>query len=572
VLTNHKQQFPASQHSQRGALGLLGILTLLLVILCAALAVDTGRLMMEQRHLQTVADMAALDAAAQAGNCGSGDFAAIEALASASAARNNHAGGPLTVQVGQVAVGTGGLREFSETEIETATAVRVLASKTVPASLFAGGTLGTEATLRAAAVAERDALAGFSAGTMLLSLSDDEGALLNSMLSGILGSPVGLDVLSYQGIAATNLSLGDLVDASASFGTVDELLSADLSMAEMLNLYADAVAASGTAEVEVANGLDTLIAANISDLTANFGEIVAVTTENPQDAADADINLMDLITTSALVANGEDAINLPLSVNLPAGLLNVSSALTVTEAPQIAVGPPGQDEEGNWRTQLRTAQVELATDVQSTINLNVAGLTGARVDLDLRLEVNVAQGRGWLKSIQCGMVNNNQSLVTIGALPGVAMLNLTQATDPSAGAAALDVSAIVLFVRVPVADVEVGLSAALQTPTATDLNYLVNPLDDSDLPQTQTASTAAGLALSELPDNLQTDVTLLGAVSLPLLDTLIEDALLDQVLTPLLSELGTATIDPLLSMLGIEIGAMDVKLISVDISRPEMQR
>ncbi len=566
------RRFSISLHRQRGALGLLGILTLLLAILFTAVAVDSGRLMMEQRRLQTVADMAALDAAAQAGSCGSGDLDAIEALALASAARNNHAGQPLTVRVGQVSTGGGGVRDFTETAIESATAVSVLASKTVPSSLFAGGTFGADTTLQAAAVAERDALAGFSVGSMLLSVSDSEAALINNLLGGVLGSPVGLDVLSYEGIAATQLSLGELVDASGSVGNVDELLNADFSMAELLNLYADAVSASDAADVAVANGMDTLIAANVSDLTANFGDIVAVTSENPEDAANADVNLMDLITTSALVANGSEAINLPLAVNLPGDLLNLNSSLAVTQAPQIAIGPPGRDEDGNWRTQVRTAQVELDTDIQSTVDLNVAGLTGAEANLDLRLEVEVAQGRGWLRSIQCGNINNNQSLVTIGAQPGVAQLNLTQATDSTAGAAAIDVTAIVLFVRVPVADIELGLNASLQNPTATDLVYQVNPLDDSDLPQTQTASTAPGQAISNLPDNLQTDVTLLGAVSLPLLDTLIEDALLDQILTPLISELGMATIDPLLSTLGIEIGAMDVKLISVEISRPEMQR
>lgn len=566
-----KLQCQSTALRQRGALGLLGILTLLLAILFTALAVDTGRLMMEQRRLQTVADMAALDAAAQAGHCGNGELSSIEALAAASAARNNHAGGALTVRVGQITVGADGLREFSETDIASATAVSVVAARTVPASLFAGGTLGGDTTLQAMAVAERDALAGFSAGTMLMSLSDEETTLLNTLLSSILGAPVGLDLISYQGIADTNLSLGELVEASTSFGSVEELLSADLSMNEMLNLYADAVAASDAANVDVANGLDSLIAANVSDVTANFGEIVAVTTENPQEAAQADINLMDLISTSALVANGDEAINLPLNVSLPAGLLNVSSALTVTEAPQIAIGPPGRDEDGNWKTQLKTAQLELASDVQSNIDLNIAGLTGAQVNLDLRLQLGIAQGRGWLKSIQCGMINSYQSQVTIGSQPGTATLALTQAGNPSAAAATADVSAILLFVRVPVAEVEIGLDAPLQNPSSTELVYQVNPLED-DLPQTQTASTATGLALSNLPQNFQTDVTLLGAISLPLLDTLIEEALLAQVLTPLISQLSTATLDPLLTLLGIEIGGMDVKLISVDISRPEMQR
>lgn len=557
---------------QRGAIGILGILTLLLAILFAAVAVDTGRLMLEQRRLQTVADMAALDASAQAGNCGSGDISAIEALAAASAARNQYHGGALTVQVGQVSVAANGVREFTQTAIDTATAVRVDAANTVPASLFAGGLLGNQTSLHAEAVAERDAIAGFSAGSLLVSLSDEESTLLNSLFSSILGSAVDLDVLSYQGIAATKLSLQELVDASASIGSVDDLLTSNLTLAQLLNLYADAVAASGTADVGVSNGLDALIAANISGLSADVSDILAVTTDDPEEAAEADVHLMDLLTTSALVANGSNALSLPLAVNLPAGLLSVSTELRVTELPQIAIGPPGQDEDGHWLTQVHTAQVELKTNIQSTIDLTVAGLTGARADVDLGLKVDVAQGDGWLKSIQCGTVNNNQSRVTIGAQPGIADISLTQASDDTATGGTIDVSAILLLVRVPVAEVALGLNVPLENPGSTDLIYTVDPRDDSALPQMQTASTATGQALSGIANDLQVDVTLLGAVSLPLLDELIGDALLTQILTPILSELGTSVIDPLLSALGIEIGALDVQLFTLDIERPEMQR
>ena len=117
-------------------------------------------------------------------------------------------------------------------------------------------------------------------------------------------------MLSYEGIAATQLTLGELVDASASVGTVDELLSSSFTMGELLNLYADAVSASDVADVGVASGLDTLIAANVSDLTANFGDVLAVTSENPNDATNAEVNLFDLIMTSAFVANGEMRLQL----------------------------------------------------------------------------------------------------------------------------------------------------------------------------------------------------------------------------------------------------------------------
>ncbi|PKM36244.1 MAG: hypothetical protein CVV06_12040 [Gammaproteobacteria bacterium HGW-Gammaproteobacteria-10] len=57
---------------QRGVLGLLGGLVLFLSVLFTALAMDTGRLMLEHRRLQLVADMAALDASSQSGGCGDG--------------------------------------------------------------------------------------------------------------------------------------------------------------------------------------------------------------------------------------------------------------------------------------------------------------------------------------------------------------------------------------------------------------------------------------------------------------------------------------------------------------------
>ena len=181
---------------QIGAIGLFAILTLLLAILFAALAVDTGRLLMEDRRLQTVADMAALDASSVAGSCGTGNLADVEAMAAASDARNNYNGLPLDVQVGEIDVGAGGVRQFTPAAIEQATSVSVTASKSVPASFFAGGIFGNQTTLQANAVAGREAIAGFSACSMLLSTGSD--GLLNSIFEGVLGGPVDLDILSYE--------------------------------------------------------------------------------------------------------------------------------------------------------------------------------------------------------------------------------------------------------------------------------------------------------------------------------------------------------------------------------------
>lgn len=560
---------------QRGAMGLFGIMTLLLATLFVALAVDTGRLLMEQRRMQTVADMAALDASALAGHCGEGDLSQVEALAQASAARNNHiisAGKTLDISLGRIDIGAAGLRQFTTTSADSATAVKVIAAKSVPASFFAGGILGRRVNLTASAVAERQGIAGFVAGSSLIGLSDQQAGLLNSLLGGILGSPVSLNVLSYQGIAAANITLADLVEASAAIASTEELLSSNLSLSGWLNLYADAVNASDAVDVGLSAAMQSLITANVNDLTAQFSDIVAVTTDSPEAAAEAGVNLFDLLTTTAFVANGSQSISLPLSVNLPGNLLNVTTQLNITEPPKIAIGPPGRNAEGQWRTYIETVQFDLTTLVQSTVDLSLAGLVGAKAEIDLALQLDMAQGSAWLQTLQCGQINNNRAIVTIGVQPGTAMLNLARASDPNAETANIDVSATLLLLgRVPVANVGVGLDIPLQNPTPTELIYEVNLADPDAFPRSQQASTAPGLAISNISNGIETNVTLLGVISLPLLDQLIADALLAQVLTPLLSEIGSNTIDPLLSVLGLEIGAMHVNLFTVEVDRPDLK-
>lgn len=558
--------------SQRGALGLFGALVLLLSILFAALAVDSGRLMMEQRKLQSVADMAAMDAASVTGHCGSDDFNVIQTAAEASAGRNQFdVGGnqSLTIRTGTTQTNSAGVRQFTETAIEQASAVEVVAGKILPASIFAGGFFGNDANLNARAIAGRQALAGFMAGSALLSISDEQAGLLNDLFTGILGAPVDLGVLSYEGLAAAEVSFQELIDASASAGSASELLASELSMAEALQLYADALQASDVADVSARTAAEELAGLSVSGLSASFADVLNVTTENPEEAADADLNMLDLITTTALVANGSHSISLGPEINLLG--LNVSTQLNVTEAPQMVVGPPGRDKDGNWQTFVETAQVDLTSQITGNVDLNVAGLVGAEANVDLALSTKVAQGRAWLKEIQCSRLNDNNAQVTIAAEPGTAALAMTQASDTMAPEGLIDVTAIVTLLRLPIAEVGVGLNAPIQNTSETDLIYIVDMLDNDALPQSQRASTETGLAVDNIPQNLSLDVELLGVINLGGLTTLLENALLNQILTPLIAELGRVLIDPLLDVLGIQVGNIEVQLFTVDIDRPELK-
>lgn len=564
---------------QRGAIGVMGILLLLLAVLFVALAIDTGRLMMVQRQLQTVADMAALDASSQSGYCGTQDSDAITLLAENSAVRNNHltsASDTLNVDLGTTSVNAAGVRTFTITPAAQSNAVQVTASKTVPSSLVAGGILGGQTTLSAQAVAQRQAEAGFSAGSGLVSLDLEDSSLLNQLWSQILGSTLDLDLLSYQGLAAADISLMDIIEATPSVGTVEELLAANLSVTELLQIYADALNASSTANATATAALQTIISASptLPDLVS-VSDILNISSADSVKALDTSVNLFDMVMTTLLAANGVNAIDLTTPVTLPGDTLSVVTELSVIEAPKIAVGPPGRNAAGEWQTAIQTAQIRLKVSIEANVNLLVAAANVA-----MALNVEVAQGEAWLQSIECRRVASPSTWVTIGAQPGIAAVTLTDVDDTSLPAQAIGVS----LLGIPIANVPIALNVPLQPPTANELEYEVSASNPLPQMQTTSANVSASLqnGLSGIDSELElgpievlslslVDQLLLGAVYNLVLNDLV-NTLLDQLLSPLLTQVSTTVIDPLLSLLGIQLGTMDVTLFRLQQERPQLER
>ncbi|MFX6743298.1 hypothetical protein ABTH23_19590, partial [Acinetobacter baumannii] len=74
---------------------------------------------------------------------------------------------------------------------------------------------------------------------------------------------------------------------------------------------------------------------------------------NEQAALDATVNVLDLLTTAAQIANSKSAVNVaPGTLNL-LNLGAVTLSLKIIEPPVIAVGPPGQflsgPNAGQWK-------------------------------------------------------------------------------------------------------------------------------------------------------------------------------------------------------------------------------
>ncbi|KSW26475.1 MULTISPECIES: pilus assembly protein TadG-related protein [Pseudomonas] len=568
---------------QRGAIGVLAAVTLLLVLICMALVVDTGRLYLEQRKLQRVADMAALESATQSGMCATQANADVQALAITSARRNGFPDdGRLVASLGDVVFdGSGQRRVFRAANSSWNDSVQVVASRTVPSSLvlnvasvFGAGT-PTSVTLQAQAVARRQAMAALSAGSGLLRLDSSNSPLLNALLGGLLGTRLNLDLVTYQGIAGANVSLLALgqglqaAKVNLNLGSVDSLLQTDISVLQLVTAMANAADASQVVGINTGLLRTALAKVEVPSARLTLGQIISVIAPDAarNSALGANVNLGDLLMATAMLANKGHALELP---NLSIGIAGAKATVTleVIEPPQIAIGYPGKDDSGQWRTVAKTAQVRLGATVDADL-LNL-GLVQAHIGLGVR----VAQGSAALDSIQCGSVGHYGS-VTVQATPGIASIDKLE----------LKAHALSNLLNV---ETDVATIAGVQI-AASPIQLTYDIADADDLPSTvQRASTPLGQslasALGELGKSLKLKITLgkdsscrgllsclLGSVwdSLNKVLAGITDTLeglvqlLTGALSSLLGALGQALLDPLLQLLGIQTGTLDVRIIDL---------
>ncbi|MEW9843369.1 pilus assembly protein TadG-related protein [Pseudomonas juntendi] len=378
---------PSFAARQRGAIGLMAVVTLGLALLFMLLVIDSGRLYLEQRKLQRIADMAALEAAGQYAVCtGSGPQATV--VARAAATRNGHApGNPLAASCGYLQTGANSLRTFT-TDNNRTEAIRVDVSNTVPTSVAAGvyslaqGTgVPLTTTLHAHAVASSPVppQAMLSIRTTLATVDSRQSVLLNALL-GALGGNVQLDVAGWQGIASTQLNvlryLDQLaIDLNLKAGDYRQLLSADATATQLLQAAVKVLQQSGAAANVVTNLGKLALGASNSTLL-QLGDLLDIQNGTTQAGLDASIQLLQLVQGVIQLAVSESAatVDLPVSV---LGLVNGRVRLKVIEPQQIsAVGDPRTDE-----LRVHTAQVRAMISLDLPLLDSVFGLLNAVLDL-----------------------------------------------------------------------------------------------------------------------------------------------------------------------------------------------
>lgn len=552
------QRRRARAAGERG--GVLVFTAIILVALLAAtgLSFDIGNLTVHKTALQAIADAAAMDARFALGS--SSPCALATTLAEQSATNNNFSyAAPDTLVV---TLGTAAPVKNVETFIPdpscaspaSDTAVRVQVSAPVKYAFSPGS-----GTPSATGYWMSTAFAGVSVGSTLASVSSQQ-SLVGPLLNGLFG--LDLSAVGYQGLATSNVTMGQLLRAvpaaniGLTAGTVSQLLGAQLSYADLIQLTATALSQNTTDPTAAANAafLDGLVSAveglNLTG-TVSLGQLIYLAVPGTASAADASLNVLALITADAEVANGNQAVAVSLAgtgivLPLPTGatMVGVSAQASVVSPPVVAYGPVG--------TTARTSQVAISVDEEVTLPVSLAGVGLVYVTLDVPLYLTAASATATITTpIACGPPSSVPIAVSATTLGGY-IADMTPNAQGSPTPAAVTVVTATLSRSAPVLYASGQLSLTLASAGPQTLTF-VNPPDP---PPTQNTT---GSAITPNVDLTQLSASGSGAFGLTATQLLgLLAPTLDLAVNQIVSGLTTAVVQPLLADLGAQVGIATV--------------
>lgn len=529
------------RRDEQGAILILAAGGMVVAMVMASLAIDIGSLAQDARQDQKVADLAALDAVR-------GTPANYQALALASAARN---GFPVTA--GHSVVAVEGVKTSGTTCQAMPGSATACVTVTSPYTNKFPFVTGRDSVTRAG-MASKTAFGGFTIGSSLATFDTNRSKILDAMMGGILkGSSLSAGLVSWQGLAAGNVTLDalrtQLVSAGVSAGSVTGLMNANLTMNQLLTATASALTAQGVVGAAQATILNTLKAQVTSTALTSFklGDFMTVASGADNMALGSTLNVFQLVTAAAQVANGNNFIDVSnVGITVP----NVSStkiSLQVIEGPKFYFGPVGGS--------VSTSQVTLT--VTPTLNLTVPLLVGsAKVTSEYPLKVTGAGAVGTLTSATCGATSG-----------------ITVDVDPTAfsGSISATLSAVV-SVLVPVATVSIPETSVVAN---TDGGASDPDLSFSYPTEFPPAATATSKHWGSSPVGLSGLTTITAgsptvtAGSLPL--TLPIGSVVSAVtgaLPGIVGDLDTLVVTPLLQALGTDIGSADVTATALQCNTP----
>ncbi|AOI78516.1 TadG family pilus assembly protein [Burkholderia sp. NRF60-BP8] len=579
---------------QRGAFSVMAIIAMLIAVTTLG-AIGVGNLFYQRRDVQRIADMAALAAVQRMDDACSQPTATATSNAQSNGLNASN-GDTISIECGRwdtsanpapsyYAAATSGTTQLN--------AAKVVVTRQVPFFF-----VGPPQTVSAVSTARSTNIDTFSVGATLAALggvgcsggsapTSGNPGLVNGLIGALLGANLNLNIASYQALACTNVTVGDLVVA-AGVGTVDQLLALKLTLPQLIQLMVKAASQTSVVNASLqasVAALQAIVNANVPGTSIGLGGaggLLNVALADTQAALNAQVDLLDLLMVGAeIAATGKPAVtvNVP-SLNL-GGLTGTQLQVQIISPPSIGVGEGGIDPAtGTWRTKASTAAVGVYLNVAlGTAQLPILGTLLnqiASIDVKLPIYLQVGTGTAWLNSTQCASTQE-ASTVVITAQPGVANLCIGQPPLDASGkislssnyscaspAQIIDVNAVLGLVRVTasMSNVSVQVQGASQSHTfngvpGIDANYwTVN----SNALGSALSSALTQLAAATITVNLR----LADLTSLPIPSSFVSTLLgfLTSLLGPVLSSLD-AVLVPLLNLLGVQVGAATVHQISL---------
>jgi uncharacterized membrane protein len=522
---------------ERGAVLIISTAGFALAVICAAIAVDLGRLVHDNRRMQNVADLAALDAVRAFDDPGA-TRGLVWALAADSARRNGYepvaTGHTFTVELGNFtnhafvfgATATSG----DATPVGAYDTVRVKTRNFVDWLLQPGNGHSD-----GVGVASKGGVVDFSVGSSLASLSTQDANLLNPILTRLLGAStaIDLDAVSYTGLVNGGITLGslqqELLDMDLAVGTPEELLSSDLVAADVYQATANALRNDG--QVAAANALDVIAARMNQSMTMKLSDAAVVDSGNGS-VLDTTINAFDFVTGNAMVMNGstQDPCNAPCGsvVNVP------NLAVTIPNVTSIGLSMNiGEGKRFCWRCPVGkgvTTQ-QITTTLNAVVRLPL-GVLGALVTVSLPLNFGAAEGQGTVSSVEnCGIA---------GQRAGIAAHSEGATVDQTVSLNVLGIGLVNLHVLMPLAE---GNGTLMYEYTA-----------DFSPPTGTSPGQAIGASTIDLSNAQITGVS----------------ATVRNALSTILGNISTAVLNRVNRLLGLSIANAEIQALDMDCVQPKL--
>lgn len=400
-----------------------------------------------------------------------------------------------------------------------------------------------------------------AAGPRLASLSSTRGVLLDAVMGRLTDSSVTLGVGDWNNIAAGSVSVArtlSALQAALSLSTPSDALNANISISTLLTAAASAATANqqGMLAASLNNAATAFAGAGG---TIRLGQLL----QTDGGLGTTQINAMELLSGTVQLYNTRNVVNAPAigltgsALGLSGLLNNLSLSMTVVEPPVYACGPTGTGfHTATVRVKLNIDLVSIAL-ASGALDVLLGEVTSLKVThLDLYFEVARADG-------VLGIVDAIAKTMKVSATPGVADVYLGIIPDA-------------LFINrsrpITAADLNPGVLAELKLLNGTIAIYAKATAKGSPTggastlnftgpyPQTLTAAAQGGF-VSTLLGSLVGNLTLSISPSLLGLENLVLGALktiFQTGLGPILTNVVSNLLNPLLEMLGVRLGEVDV--------------